>query len=348
MNADADLFRKRALQVLGENGIVHGLEERRHLIVNYSIGDRILEGILPLITQRFQDKVLDPKDAEKISGYLGFGYLCGQYMNLLFDKPANSEELAKSAAYLNAGAALFDDVCDEEPASLVKMLQIVSKNSLEESLSGKDLSGGIQNQTSMALALMFYDEFMKVHKSSTAFTSRNEIFQELKDSLVQSYEAEIFSASKANFNSASPLSEIEENLKLASSNLVWCLAISAYLHKPVQFLKELHGYYDHVMTLGKIIWIVDDIVDVVKDLKDGRWSYVSIMARKLGLLIPGEEHDVIQQLADNDVIGKCAQDLSRNIHKFESGMAEFLTSTEEIERIRRSLRAAVFAWLGVT
>lgn len=348
LNADADLFRKRALQVLGENGIVHGLEERRHLIANYSIGDRILEGILPLIKDRFQ--VLGPKDAEKISGYLGFGYLCGQYMNLLFDKPANSEELARAAAYLNAGAALFDDVCDEEPESLMKMLQIVSKNSLEESLSGKDLSSKMQNahDAGMTQALMFYDEFMKVHKSSAAFASRNEIFQELKGSLVQSYEAEIFSASKANFNSASPLSEIEENLKLASSNLVWCLAISAYLHKPVQFLKELHGYYDHVMTLGKIIWIVDDIVDVIKDLKDERWSYVSIMARKLGLLIPGEEHDVIQQLADNDVIGKCALDLSRNIHKFENGMAGFLTSTEEIERIHRSLRAAVFAWLGVT
>lgn len=343
-----DLFRKRALQVLGENGIVHGPEERRHLIANYGIGDKILEDILPMIKDRFQDEVLGPAEAEKISGYLGFGYLCGQYMNLLFDRPANSEELAKAAAYLNAGAALFDDVCDEEPASMMKLLQVVSKNSLEESLSGRDLSGQMQNaHAGMTLALMFYDEFMKAHKSSAAFTSRNEIFQELKDSLVQSYEAEIFSSCHANFNSASPLSEIEENLKLASSNLVWCLAISAYLHKPVQSLAELRGYYDHVMTLGKIIWVVDDIVDVIKDLKDGRWSYVSIMASKLGVQIPGDERDVIQQLVDKDVIGKCALDLSWNIHKFENGMAESLTR-EEKERIRRSLRAAVFAWLGVT
>ncbi len=349
---ETDLFRKRAIQILGENGIVHGPEERRLLIANYSIGDRILEGTLPLIKHRFQNaEILGPTDAEKISGYLGFGYLCGQYMNLLFgNRQANSEELARAAAYLNAGAALFDDVCDEEPASLMKLLQIVSRNSLEESLSGKVLSGEMQNahKTNMTLALIFYDEFMKAHRSSAAFISRNEIFQELKDNLVQSYEAEIFSASKANFDSSSPSSEIEENLKLASANLVWCLAISAYLHRPVQSLAELRGYYDHVMTLGRIIWIVDDIVDVIKDLKDGKWSYVSIMASNLGVQIPGEERDVIQQLVDNDVIGKCTLDLSRNIHKFENGMAGFLTKADEIERIRRSLRGAIFAWLGVT
>ncbi len=187
---------------------------------------------------------------------------------------------------------------------------------------------------------------MQVHRSSPAFLSRNEIFQELSDNLVKSYESEVFSASRANFDSSSPLSEIEENLKLASANLVWCLAISAYLHKPAQSLQELHGYYDHVMTLGKIIWIVDDIVDVIKDLKDGRWSYVSVKASSLGVLFP--DGDVIQQLVDKDVIGKCSLDLSRNIHKFENGMAGFLTRAEEKERIRRSLRAAIFAWLGVT
>lgn len=362
----ASALKSKTLEVLLSNDITYGEEERKLLIEGYTIGDRLLnEYLLPVIRLKYADYLNDLQyyfevtNKERLSGYFAFGHLCGQYTNLLFDMKRGSEDIAISGALLNAVGALFDDICDEGDESKYKFLQIVSVDSLTLSLLGTKFlspnsdSSLIKGNALMILALLLFDESIEFHTDTDAFITQNEIYQEFRNSLIQSYESVIFSMNYGSFDSTKSLAEIERNLMLASSNLEWCIAVSSYLHKEVQSLNELQLFHDHIMNLGRIIWIIDDIVDTITDLNDRRWSYVSIRANKLGIDSPKQisqmdANAVAAEFMDKGIIGMCASDLCRSIIQFEKEMPKFIPDLNNANRISKSLRASIFAWLGVT
>lgn len=285
---ELDLRAKRLL-VLGLQARLHWLaprrlraERKRRRIQGQQLAREL---ILPMVGgEQFTWLDLRPADGAgpgfRLSSVLSFGYDLGTSLAALLCCPASSAELSgRLCALFNVGITLFDRVCDdtEEGAALARDLieeeglrRLIREAGTADFPHGAALpyGAGAENHGRLlqALATAVGGFFLSLHDSAVPPAESPE-WRDLEAALIASYHAELSTAGRGlAADSPCDLMAAAATKSVAPFTVMGCVARICF---PVSGdeISELQAAAHH---LGRVFSLVDDIVDLVSDLRAGQ------------------------------------------------------------------------------
>jgi len=324
------IAREQLLAVLDKNGLL--IPDRKY---ETFVKNKIITG------QRFCDtliaKVIGPelykfcKDGinkygnfyhiEHLPRYTMFGYDVTYCFCRLFNIPQNiADRLTAAGAIANTFAVLFDRICDDYVELYPRLLHYISPDILLSKISldpekKNDFAEYEKNEPPLIkiVILLLREYFRRIMSIFSDVQDICRVRREFTNTILKLYSSELISIN-IDYNTQISPKRAYNILRTKSSLFVWLLVI------PPVFMTDKWGCKNYVkikkstLMLGDVFWILDDIVDIVEDLRCGRWSYVTLSFADKILRDDVDSARVLDEIIERGIILSAAEKLC---HKYQ-------------------------------
>lgn len=208
-----------------------------------------------------------------------FGYSLGyQISEMLGGQGSENHEAGVISALFNMYASLFDEICDNYPHLVSRLMEIVNIKSLAKAI-GSDgkldacvpLAVSDRDDILLRTVCLFMNQYFAKCRIQKQVNKRT--YEEFQTLILDLYRSELQSL-QCTFTSGANSADIYRILFTKSALPSWAIFLTSFMclkREPRCNFVELKNA---IVGLGKAIWIIDDLSDVFEDLDRNRWSYV--------------------------------------------------------------------------
>ena len=214
---------------------------------------------------------------------LSFGYEIGTHICNLFNKKAkNNIQVAQLSALFNLGISVFDLIIDHYPniSSVLNSVfneRVLKRLIFESSQEQKKMKSAIQqlNGNEIKILLKLIAGFFKNLNDSFSDGRQDEIKNILLPELIKAYKAELIS------NNLTKLSlDLHSNISRRKSTLPFIVISKLIIIANNDInINNLKVYNKFIKNFAESFWILDDILDIVKDIRTGALNSVLVKAQ---------------------------------------------------------------------
>lgn len=275
-----------ALIELDEKGLILNQEEYTNLKASYHLkGKKLYEDpfryVLGVNLFKLLESIKDGSPIRFLNSIpvsLSMGYDFGLELSQLFDcDTTTSEEAAWTCALAHTSGSLFDILLDDMPELFPAATNLIFR-------SFKRIFPKTQVPKSVQIDMpVISNPFLRVFRRTTeAFGSRiKDICESASRDLAEEFknviEAVLIAEIPTNFGSGTPAMryhEVYEHLRRRNSLPFWGEALICMMYSPPHRIHNLKFWKETLLNFGDIFWIIDDITDLVDDMKYHRWNYL--------------------------------------------------------------------------
>jgi hypothetical protein len=208
----------------------------------------------------------------------GFGWILGESVVCTLGKSNTENKWSLDLAALwNLLVAYFDELCDEYGSLLPLLLTRISPASLRAALHpglSKRLAPEPTDPVLLRFVLEIADEVFSRFRSLAERVSDQD-FRRLGQAIEMAYASEIKTA-QLRFSVVQNSQGVHRHLRGSGSLPVWILGcISALASGLASLPKRLDSSLEYI---GDVIWLLDDLIDVEKDVGTDRWNAIFLVA----------------------------------------------------------------------
>jgi hypothetical protein len=246
---------------------------------------------------------------QTIPRVLGFGALQTEALARAFSVPAGKLELvAELGALFNLGIVLFDWLIDHDSEHDDSLRTVVSPDRLEALLDGRAEAPLSHELPAIDFLLAIISHFCR---RCGVLEAELPTGRALRDALETMYAAEVDSSCTSLIGGES--AEVQRKMWAKSVLPVWTMALAG-LHQrhPSLTQSELQSAQKQVFHLGELLWLIDDIVDVVDDWETGNWNrlwHSWHVEHGLPPALPTTGEAAVQALEAGNVLGQAIEAL---------------------------------------
>lgn len=226
------------------------------------------------------NKELPQHYLEKFPRLFSFGYSLGyQISEILGGQGSENHEAGVISALFNMYASLFDEICDNYPHLVSRLIEIVNVKSLAKAIDADEKLGmciplAVSDRDDILLrtVCMFMNQYFTRCRIQKPIKNRM-VYEEFQSLILDLYKRELQSL-QCTFTSNTNSADIYRILFTKSALPSWTIFLTSFMclkREPKCNFVELKNA---IVGLGKAIWIIDDLSDVFEDLDRNRWSYV--------------------------------------------------------------------------
>ena len=288
------------------------------------IGKNLWEGLLREVLSddlyNYCSKLEGPPYYSEVIPYISaFGYtLARQLYHLVGIDAEYMESVALTNSLFNTFVGLFDRVCDERTDLYPDLIERVSYKSL---LCAMDARRRENDRTpcfvikpgddpDLVILLKIMEEYFIRCRRLYGLSNNSYIWIKFKKIILVLYESEVKST-ELNFISSNEFKFIFRTLRNKSSLPGWAICLTIMLPASLKPKQDINRLKEYILRLGDVFWIMDDIVDSVDDLENGRWSYTWFkLASGHGVDMGGKEV-LLNKLIEYGIIPDAANDLCK-------------------------------------
>jgi hypothetical protein len=227
-------------------------------------------------------------------------------------------------------ACLFDRICDVRPDLLPSLLKRSGKGAVLKglALSGEEEEGEpifracSEDPVELAVLLLVMEEYFLRCRSVILRGNRGPLGEEFSRTIFFIYEAELRSV-ELRFERQPWSPEIHEHLRNKSSLPAWATFLTSAMVSSIDLGGDLALFRETVLKLGDVFWIIDDVIDTVDDLENGRWSYTWLRLADLGIDLTARGDPaarcerLLQELLAGEVVASSMTDLVAGLKGLE-------------------------------
>lgn len=293
---------------------------------------------LDIESQRQFERALvavDMRAGRAIPWTLASGYAFGAACHVLAGGAASErEDVATTTGLYMFILGLFDHLLDEFPQEFGNIGQIITKQSLQCWVEQNDLSG-VEHSADKPLAaglMRLYKLYFMRSQRLLARGQEQTISATWLDALQTMHRVETESTDRR-MNVVQPSKELIDAAAQPSLQAFWVLAISACLGLGDEAAQKIKSF---ALDYGRLTWLVDDVMDLPVDIKNGIWSGLAV---RLSL----ETQD--QQQADK-LVQEVAQDCVQLMTQLYDELGDVRWQDDDPFSLADILWAYLWAWLG--
>lgn len=275
-----------------------------------------------------------------------FGSLVGKVIHDYLEcSPSTKLNVVYNGAIFNNGISLFDRILDDkltgyqllqDPKLIDQIKKLLNGEQLEEiKLEGSSV--GKELQILLKLIYAFITNCRNLYIKGV----NDEVWKEFNLTIKQMYNSEV-KTNDLKFNKIGKDKTVEGHLLKVNVIPAWAVALNALLAEQRTFSKnELLGIKEKVLRIGKLFWPMDDLADILEDLKSKTWSMVWLSLYQKGISfwrkdgVLHSDETLLRFLLEEKIIDEMIKHLAKSIDIID------------LSKYRNDLLAWTRCWLQV-
>jgi hypothetical protein len=249
---------------------------------------------------------------------LGFGSLQAQALSQALDAPAeHTASIAELGALFNLGIVLFDWLLDHAPEHAGPLRAAVTPGRLSRLLDGQTVAPDPNCPPAIDCLLAIIADFCR---RSGALETELATGRALRSVVQTMYAAEIESVSDPRPEKRT--AGVGTQMRAKSVLPIWTIAlVCLHPRRPPLTLSSLRRLEPRVAPLGEMLWLIDDMVDLVDDWETQAWNQLWQRWQEGGGTWPASAEEAVQALLSAGLLDRAIADLVQAWHQVRSTFA---------------------------
>lgn len=286
----------------------------------------------------------------KLPYIASFGYEVGSTMyNLNGKDETDAFEVSKICSVFNIGISIFDHINDTEPELFNNLKNIINEKALLKISTNKKACESLQTEcntissTELRLLLkIILWFFLKLH-SHYIQSGKENLRKRLISHVLSAYDAEIASSNHNKYSKTEAFN-ISRNKSMLPFLVIYLIT---RLPDSSTIEKSENDFNSFMTNMGEIFWLVDDLVDVIRDLESNHLNSVLIQVNDKidDIEISQIQYKILVELLNGDYIETQANQIYSKIYSVLNFLESKKFREEDIKMVKNLIVFSVRNWM---
>jgi hypothetical protein len=285
----------------------------------------------------------------KLPYVAAFGYKVGLTMHNLIGGKEDGYEVSKISSIFNIGISIFDYIYDTNFELFHEFKNIINEKVLLIISNDKETCEKLQvscnNINSIELRLLsklIIWFFLKLHTFNIR-SGKEDVWKRLISCVMSAYHAEINSADYNRYSKTDALN-ISRNKSTLPFSVIYLIARLS----PSSTIEESEiDFTPLVINMGEIFWLIDDLIDVIRDLESYYLnSIITQINNKIDYIDdPQWRYKILVDLLEGDYIEARANQICSKINYVLNFLESNKFKEEDIKMVRNLITFSIRDWM---